>query len=78
VTKDEDQHDGRGQQITLDLDEAPVHIDSRTLQAHNETDTSLMCNLTAEAADTLGWEAGDDVVVKLYKEEDSIQIERLE
>lgn len=66
------------QQVTLDLENAPVHLDSRTLVSHNESDTSLMCNLTKEAAETLGWEAGDDVVVKLYSDDDSIRIEQLE
>lgn len=63
-------------QITLDLEEAPVHVDTRRLQAHNESSNSLMINLTDEARKSLGWADGEQVIVKLYKDEDAIKLER--
>lgn len=47
----------------------PFHIADRTLLGHNESEHSLMANLTDKASKQLGWEAGEDVVVKLYNDD---------
>jgi antitoxin component of MazEF toxin-antitoxin module len=43
-----------------------MHADCRTLVAHNESEHSLSVNLTHKASKELGFNGGEDVVVRLH------------